>query len=151
MIDYAPCIPMETFAYFHSQNSPGAWLQDQKQYLLTMITSLEGLPNLLVEGRTWQSSCAFLFIQTWCLFRDCVLLIFSICFRLALNFLRRPYLSLRIFTEGNDGATSEGINYLLTAEDFQPNWMKTKGQETRPCFRVTECSSVNFWALLSFC
>lgn len=29
--------------------------------------------------------------------------------------------SLTIFAEGIDGAASEGINYLLTAEDFQLN------------------------------
>lgn len=116
---------------------------------LAMISSLGGLPNLLAEGRTWWSSCAFLFIQRWCLYRDCLLLFFFICFR---RLLSSPWessfpVSLTVLAEGIDGAASEGINYLLAAEAFQSNWMKTKGQETRLCFRFTDCSSASFWAL----
>lgn len=140
---------METFAYFHSQNSPGAWLQDQKQYLLNS-------DNL--TGKTSQSACGGknLMIKLCFSVYPEVVFIQRLSFIIFLHlFWTCPQfswgsffpVSLTIIAEGIDGATSEGINYLLVAEDFQPNWVKTKGQETRLCFRVTDCSSVSFWAL----
>lgn len=151
MTDYAPCISVETFAYFHRQNSPEAWLQDQKQYLLdydTLIgTSLSACrgKNLMIK------LCISVYPE--------VVFIQRLHSVVLLHLFQKPHqFSLgelfscisQILAEGIDGATLEGINCLLAAEAFQSNWMKTKCWETRLCFTFSDCSSASFWTLQLF-